>query len=177
MGPYPSKERVPKKKESISYYEWFLIIAILGFIASVSLKSLINSADTAEIIQSEDLVERPLKKIQVVIEGAVKKPGVYTVTQGTCLKKVLKQAKTTKQSDLKSLNLEKKIEVSERIFIPERENITIFILRDEKKEILQVPLNTRVCHLKKWIHTENKDCSKILKSKRLLKDGEEIFIK
>jgi len=100
-----SSQQTNKKKIQLHLREWVAIALVLGFFASVSLIAHFTQ------IRGDHLIEAylPLEKreIEIVIKGAVKKPGIYSCRPGTSLKKLLDQAGISDEANRRKVPFKK----------------------------------------------------------------------
>ena len=88
--------------------------------------------------------------IAIRVEGAVKKPGIYSVAEGTSVEEVLGRAKCHRDAILEAILLDTPLTEEQTIFIPDREYLAITATGCVKEEgVFHVPLGTRVSDLKK----------------------------
>lgn len=167
----------PAKKKSLPLQEWFLLLVVLGFLATlVIISSLSRSRIKGVLISSPPQIE---KEIIVQIDGEVANPGSYPVPSGTPLEKILKRAKPKRNADLSSFKIEEKLVGPCEIHIPKLEKIIVTIegavLNPGR---LEVPVNSRVKDLKgRIVFLEGPAAqAAISKKRRLLKHGEVIHI-
>jgi DNA uptake protein ComE-like DNA-binding protein len=161
-------------KHSLSRSEWsflaifFLIMATLVLIAKVNIT---RAADTLRRIGAEKA------EIFVTIEGAVKRPGTYTVKEGASVKSILQKAGPKHTADLRNIPIKELVINSTHWVIPELKEIHVFIdgaVLSPSEEIM--PVGSRICDLKsKVICTADADKS-FFKRKRRLKNGEKIEV-
>jgi len=129
----------------------------------------------------ESLELSPAEAISVTFEGAVAKPGTYPIKPGTTLAQALKKAHPKTYADLKKIDLNQRISSPIRIQVEELNEITITVDGAvATREVLVLPLKTRICDLKSKVHfTEDADpelLKAFLKKRRALKDGEILWI-
>lgn len=118
----------------------------------------------------------PKKMVKVVVTGAVKKPGKYSVPCGTYVREVMKKARFERYADQKRVDLARAIEDDRTIIVPKLEKLTVYLYGlSEEVLTLEVPLQTRVCHLKKLLPNEKKRDLSCLSSRRYLSDQEQFF--
>lgn len=169
---HSSMEKVPKK--TLRDGEWVFVFSILFLMCSVVVVSKINAARSSSYLEEHPL--RVHEPCSVVIEGAVTKPGTFSVPPGTLLRKVIKKSCPTPYADLKEFSSEQRVEESMSIHIKELTEITLTIERvGFEPEQVVVPAGTKGCQLKKLLTFEVPP-SKIFKSRRFLKDGEVICL-
>jgi len=137
--------------------------------------SLKHSMQTSVFLVENEKKETSL--IEIRVTGAVRNPGVYTVQPGACLRKILKTAKIKKEANLEELHLNKPLIKSEAIEIPARKFFCIYITGEiENPGKYEVPVETRICDLKKILILNPSADKRVFKSKKRVKHGEKIPI-
>jgi hypothetical protein len=122
-------------------------------------------------------VESPASSVTVAISGAVKRPGEYVVSQGTTLQQVLRKALPMASADLSSLPLQKFLETSQAIEVPELREIRIFVEGAVLRPVeLLLPAGSRIFDLRGKIDLSSEADRKFLKRKKLLRHGDRIQV-
>lgn len=117
------------------------------------------------------------QEISVTISGAISNPGVYTFENGANLQELLNKAELLPEANLKGINPQKILKNGQRINIPTKPMITVFIEGAvENPRTLTVPKGTKVCELQDAVKVLPEGDSKKLQAKRRLKDQESIHI-
>lgn len=98
------------------FREWFAVLCTACFVAAVFL----TRAFPSRPLISMD--PPPPETIQVEVQGAVEKPGVYEVKVGSSVHSVMAQAVLTKAADRKALYLKKKLLSSCSLTVPEKKD-------------------------------------------------------
>jgi hypothetical protein len=161
-------------EKSLRSSEWVVLVSFFLIFASFCLFTQIKIYKiTSSLSPLQSTL--PSQLISVTIGGAVSKPGVYEVLPGTSLGAVLKKSKPKRNADLKSIDLNQRIEGPGEWVIQEKTAILVRVMQDGKlfKE-LEFPLGTRCSSLKSKIYDDLELPIEFLKKRRLLKDGEEI---
>lgn len=115
--------------------------------------------------------------IQIRVSGAVSKPGIYEFAPGVALKDVLRKCRPKKLADLTSFNLEMKIEQSVHFEIPEIAWVQVEVGGAvQHPAILSLPIGSRVSDLLAHVELLEGADGKVLKSRRLLKEGEVFLV-
>ena len=113
----------------------------------------------------------------VSIDGAVLKPGSYSVPLGTRLGEAIKKSRPKRFADLRSVDAAFLVNADISLSIAELSAIRIRIFGPGVDEAeFEVPTGTRVCDLRAKIRWLPRGDRGVLKSRRMLKDGEEIYI-
>lgn len=113
----------------------------------------------------------------MTLQGAVLRPGVYLASPGTLIEKIIKKSRPKKYADLESIDLTQRIEGPIQLMIEEKTKITVKILQNQGPPLLlELPIGTRFCDLKSKIDVDLSASQTLFKSRRLLRDGEEICV-
>ncbi len=155
--------------------EWILVGSLVLLMVSLAIVGTINASRSSSVLEENPLP--PHELCTVVISGEVSKPGAFQVSPGTSLKKIVRKSAPTPFADLKKIDLEQQVEESMHIHIEKLTEITIAIqgLYSDPVE-RTIPAGTKVCHLKNFIQDDLKPFEDFLKSRRVLKDREEISL-
>lgn len=117
------------------------------------------------------------KILSIEVLGAVSKPGIYRVPEGTSLQEVLKRAKLKRFADTKEFALKEPLFTEKKIDIPLLKKIEVTVKGDGVEEkTLWLPIKTRVCSLKKKVRLKPRADLSFFSSRRFLKDGQVIVI-
>ncbi|MGZ6330633.1 MAG: SLBB domain-containing protein [Parachlamydiaceae bacterium] len=167
----------PTYTTHLTMSEWIAVIAILGFLACLTLFNLLERHEAASEIAVGPGVYLKPQYMDVHIEGAVKKPGVYRVKASALMKDVIAIAEPTLEADLKRFRERAKVTQGQNIVVPAREMLTIHVSGAVQKEgDVIVPKGTRLQDLCRYLaFTDEADLNKV-RSKRYLKAGETINI-
>jgi hypothetical protein len=154
-------------------HEWITVLSLLGFLLLLTLIVTFFSSSSHDTLNPHYLVDQ---KIEVYIEGAVEKPGVYQVDRGTPLKAILEEAKPLKEAYLKKINLEKKLKKKWQVIsIPKSEMITVYIQGAvENVGPITLPKGSTFQDLEAYVQFKESADRDILKRKRKLKASETI---
>ena len=137
--------------------------------------SLRHSTQTRASLVEKEEKDPPL--IEIRVTGAVRNPSIYTVQPGTCLRKILKTAKIKREANLEELYLNKPLIKSEAIEIPARRFFCVYITGEvENPGRYEVPIETRICDLKKILILTPSADKRVFKSKKRVKHEEKILI-
>lgn len=160
-------------KKSIPFYEWIFVLVLCGSIFTIIIISWINHRKSEELVCNFS----KHKLLNIKIDGAVKKPGIYCFSQGVTLESILKKARPVRFANLDEFDLKKRIYNSTSYTIKQRESIKVFLKGAVLSEkVLEIKPGTKISSLKKKsLYLENADLT-VLKSSRALKHNEEIFI-
>ncbi len=110
------------------FRERFIFFSVLGFIAACSL--LKNDPDLKKVSLSSFLPKFP-PAIDILILGAVDRPGLYKIESGSSIQEILKKARLKKSADISSLLVHKKVFGSTCIYIPEKKQ-----RKNKKKKVV-----------------------------------------
>jgi len=115
-------EKVDKRIVAILF-----IVILLSFAAGVKYAEIKHSQEIEDVVEMEPLIEQQEdpgeqnedKVIQVYVTGAVKKPGVYTLTEDSRVYQVIEMAGgALDDAELKYMDLARKIRDEETIIVP-----------------------------------------------------------
>ncbi|HSX25781.1 MAG TPA: SLBB domain-containing protein [Chlamydiales bacterium] len=158
-------------KKSLKSPEWILVISLLAILASIVLIAKINVHRAMIAISEADL--KPSEMVAVLVEGAVRKPGIYQIIPGTPIQSVCKKAGLKRYADLKKIDLTARIEAPTHLVIQELSEIEVAIAGEVILPTqLRLPIGTRICDLKSKIQLTEQADSACFRSRRQLKDGE-----
>jgi hypothetical protein len=160
--------------QSLKFSEWLLVISFLILFATLFLFSKLHQ----HYRLSDPALQNfpPTVIVELTVEGAVLKPGVYSVESGTPLGAALKKAKPDRSADLALFDLMRPIVSSETITVPVFERLTIHIEVAPGTFVpIQMPLKSRTSDLKKKLIELGLEVPSSLKGKRFLKN-QEIFL-
>jgi protein involved in polysaccharide export with SLBB domain len=161
--------------KGLPVHEWLIICLLIAFIAVLTLTTYLNRKNLPLPTESPHYLISP--EVQIKIEGAVEKPGFYTVLKGTTVRQVLEQAVLLPEADQSRLSLEKKVRDGQRLRVPLQEMITVFIEGAvESSIVLKVPKGTRLQDLIEKIRFLPEADQQKLQKKRRLKDREVIDV-
>ena len=156
---------------SLRSAEWLLVGGLLLILAT-----LFTIAHVAASWSPASLPTQPIALpllCAVKIEGAVKKPGLYPVPEGTELKAVLRKASPTRFADLRNIDLTARIEGPLEIFLEELKEITVRVEGAVLTPVeLKLPIQAKVSDLRSQISLALDADASFFKSRRMLKEGE-----
>ena len=98
------------------FREWFIVFAVSCLIGVVFLSQSFSSRRS--FLKPCESLHFP--KVEVLVSGAVQKPGVYKVEMGSTLQSVLEKAEPVKNADKSGLYLQKKVIGSCSLIVPEK---------------------------------------------------------
>ena len=104
-------------KERLAFREWIICVTS---VLSVVFLFVISFSSNGKYVQEGMKDIDQLKKITVVISGAVLNPGEYEVEIGTSLKKVLDKVGFKVSADRKAVYTKKTLLNSCEVFVPEK---------------------------------------------------------
>lgn len=157
--------------------ERWIIVSFILIVSSLLFIAKINAFRAEEALaQFEEEASSAIEEVvEIEIEGAVNKPGTYTVPVGTPMKKVVKKARPKVGTDLQKLPLTAVAPM--KITIEELQEITITVTGaiGEPKELV-LPIGSRICDLKSKITLTGETDKTFFRRRRLLKNGEIIEV-
>ena len=167
----------PPKKPKLDAHEWlavltmaFVLVAIVGM-SSFSFDSKFKEEEIGEPIYAIS------QEIEVFVEGSVENPGKYTVSRGSLVKDALEMAIALPDADLTRLNLGSKLRRGRVVKVPSKEKVTV-ILKGAVVKPGEITLSkgARLKDLASFVAFDENADIQPLNKKRLLKDGETIWI-
>ncbi len=173
-----SQSSEPKKPEQLYVHEWLAIVLILGFLCLLTFIAYVNYAIDHQDLKTAQGASLKPQEVEFHVEGAVAKPGTYSVKVGTKVKEAIALAEPLLEADLRKIKSTSRLRNGQKIVVAKREMISISISGAISQEnlTLSIPKGTRMNELSKYVQfNEDADCSKV-DSKRYLKDQEKIII-
>lgn len=165
------------EKPTLHVHEWLAVAVILGLMGMLTAISLISSGPSAAVETGPPhaLVD---PYIEVIIEGAVEKPGKYKVKKGTPVREIINDAKLLPAADTRRINMNARARKGQVLHIPKKEMLTVYLEGlVESPGALSVPKGTRLIDLVDSVgFAEGADLAPLHK-KRRLKDNEVIEVK
>lgn len=161
-------------KNSLSPSEWILATSFLIFIAALVLIAKVNTYKASTAIASATLLP---EEILVTIDGAVKKPGQYTIQAGITIEQALRKAKPAPEADLKALPLKEIIENPLHITVGELKEIRVTVAGAIAGPVeLVLPPKSRISDLKSKVIFTDETEKTFFRRRKLLKNGEHIEV-
>jgi hypothetical protein len=153
--------------------EWVLIGTLLYFIASIIIIANLN----IYWAKSNSLALETHLPVEIMVTGAVKRPGAHKITPGEKLEALLRKAGLKREADLSALDLAQRIEASGALHVPERIEVSIQVSGEVVNPgLYSFPKGSRLQDIKtKLEFTDEADLTP-LKSKKILKDGQNLVI-
>lgn len=146
--------------------EWLLTFSLVVLLLSLVLIAKIQSS----LMNPPEIVVR---MVEVEVDGAVAKPGLYSIEEGTPFQELFHRVKPHFFADLRGYDLGQPIEADLMLHIEELKELKIEI---DGIGSYSVPIGTRVCDLRKIIPALAGIDKKKFKSQRRLKEGERILL-
>jgi len=75
---------------------------------------------TPEVVEAKEMGSIKEKEVVVDVKGACWRPGVYTLPDGARVKDIIERACPREDADLNGMNLARRLNDGERIFVPSR---------------------------------------------------------
>lgn len=151
--------------------EWTMIFSLLFVMLSLGIIAKMKTMDCSEQLQNPP--PQTHEMCEVVIDGAVSRPGVFRVPPGTLLRKVIKKSGLRPNSNLRKLDLNQRVEESIHIHIEELSELSVTLEKEGEESIhFAVPLGTKVSDLKSLGLCSKKEASLLFKSRRQVRDGD-----
>lgn len=164
----PNPQRLP-------FHEWMIVCLIILLMFFLSFVTYMKSDESLpQLVKNKDL---NFDKMRVFIQGAVKKPGEYTLKKNSLLAELLELAEPLPEADLRLLKRNKKIKDGQHLYVPLKALITIYIEGAvEQPGPLKIWKGTRFNELKSKINLQETADPKFFNKKRYLKDQEIIKV-
>ncbi len=159
-------------RPSLQISEWFVIYFFFALLASLIVIAKISSYKANKYLGKAPAVP----SIFVEVSGEVARPGSYEVRKGTSCKDVLKRAKPKKFADLSKIDLD--APSPSLLVISPLEVIHVFVKGEgvlAPSEWILKP-GARVSELKSKVGLTEDGDPKPLQSRRMLLDGETIWV-
>ena len=161
-------------KHSLKSSEWLLATSLLVLIASLVWVAHVNAKQASSAIATTSLVR---EAILVTIDGAVKKPGLYSVPLGTTVGQIVRKAKPTRDANLKLVPCKEVVDAPLHLTIEPLEEIRV-VVTGAIAETLEVtlPPGSRISDLKSKVIFTQETEKTFFRRKKLLKDGDQIVV-
>lgn len=165
-----------QEKPHLPIHEWVAVVTILGFMAILTGLTAFDSSPSSPVITGvPHYLTDP--NIEVYIQGAVERSGVYTVPRGALVSDLLELAKPEGDADLTKLKLQSKLRKGQLVKVPKLAMLTVYLEGAvETPGALKIPKGTRLEELPNLAKLTAEANLKPLQKKRRLKDGEVIHI-
>lgn len=161
-------------KHSLNSSEWTLLSIFFLIIASLIFISKVNTSRAADTIGQ---IEEKQTQILVTIEGAVKKPGQYWVSEGTLVKTALRKALPNSYADLRALPLKEIITQPLHLTVTELQEVKVSVGGAILEPLeLVMPVGSRIFDLKSKITFTPETDKRFFRRRKLLKDGDKIEV-
>lgn len=159
-------------RPSLNPSEWAVITVFLLLLSSLGLIAKISSWKARDLLSSAP----PLETVQIEVSGEVLRPGVYELRKNSLCAEILERIRPKRFADLSGID--PKAPVFSPFYIPKLQELHVLIEGEGVCPCeLSVPPGTRVSDLKSKItFLENGDPSPF-RSRKMLSEGEVIFVK
>lgn len=166
----------PKSINRLPVHEWLAVVSILILLFGITF-IVWWSGDTGISMQRGTPYYIVDQDIEVVVDGAVEKPGSYIVKRGARISDVLALAGELPDSDLRRLRVERKVRNGQIIKVPHRPMITVYLEGAVKApHSITIPKGSSLSDIIPLIEFEEGAHVDKLRRKRRLKDGEIIKV-
>jgi protein involved in polysaccharide export with SLBB domain len=161
-------------KYSLRPTGWALLVSLLLFLSSLVLIAKVNAYRAFPAIAA---VEFQQEEILVTIDGAVKKPGQYTVYAGSTVGQLVRKAKPTGDANLQALPLKEILDGPRHIVVEELKEIRVFVegAIAEPVEVV-LPPKSRISDLKSKVNFTDETEKTFFRRRKLLKNGDKIVV-
>lgn len=161
-------------KKSLTSSEWILVASLILIMASLVVIAKVNAHRASSTLAIEDLEP---EEILVTIEGAVAKPGTYSVPSGTTMESALRKARPKANANLKVLPLQQLIEAPLHLTLQELTEIAVSIRGAIAEPVeITLPAHSRICDLKSKVSFTTETDKRFFRRRRVLKDGEVVEV-
>lgn len=169
-------ETSSKVKPSLKVHEWLAILTVVGIIMVIVIVTYIEGRRVKTDPHINFKVSHD--NFDVLIKGAVDFPGVYHLTSSMSMNEVLKLAGVKEEADLSRLTLDAMVKKGRTLTVPFKQMIKIQLEGRFKGEsnVIILPKGSKVSDLLNVLKFDDDADLEALQKKRLLKDGETIFI-
>lgn len=158
-------------KNSLKRSEWLLIGSFLLILGSLFLVSKVNAVWAETTLQETEIETF----IEIAVDGAVSKPGKYTVPAGTPVLEAVKKARPKPFADLK--NLQGPVHSAMIIRVEELKEIVVQVKGAVEQPVeLVMPVKSRISDLKSKITLTPEADKAFFRRRRLLKNGEVVEV-
>ena len=155
-------------------HEWTLLSVFFLIIASFVFISKVNASRAVDAIGQID--EEP-RQILVMIDGAVKKPGQYWVSEGTLVESVLRKSRPSPYADLKLQPLKEIVTNPLHLTVAELKEVKVSVSGAVLESLeLVMPVGSRISDLKSKITFTSETDKSFFRRRKLLKDGDKIEV-
>jgi DNA uptake protein ComE-like DNA-binding protein len=104
------------ERPSLYVHEWLAVVAVLSFVTVLTLLTNRNNASfSSSHIGEGHFMNDPY--VEVRVEGAVVKPGIYRMKRGQTLQEVLDIAQVLPDANLKKIKLQSKVRANQVIHV------------------------------------------------------------
>jgi protein involved in polysaccharide export with SLBB domain len=161
-------------KESLRVSEWVILSTLLFFMLSLVAIAKYNAARSRALVVELSSIQ---EEFLVTIRGAVKKPGIYRVVEGSTLEEVVRRAKPSPDANLEKVALNKIIDASMELEIEDFEWIRVSVSGAIAESVdLMMPVRSRICDLKERIIFIPETKKSFFKRRKLLRNGDKIEV-
>lgn len=162
----------------LPFHEWLIVIIIAVIMATLTAISYFSENSQGLFRHKENKHSLINQEIHVTIEGAVNKPGAYTLKRGATIKDLLTLVEPLPEADLSKFKSESKLRNKQKIHVQSISAITIYLSGAVKNPgPLRVPKGTLLQDLMHYSSEFDKRADlKSLNQKRKLKDQEIVYI-
>lgn len=151
-------------------YEWLAVVAIIAFIATISLTAYLREIDLP--INNDAAADT----IDVKVSGAVVNSRVLHVRKGALVKEILDEIELKPDADLSNLKLDKPLRQGQKVLIPSHFiHVTITGAVREAK-VYVFPKKTKIRDISALLDLDPEADLSLFKSKRQLRDGEILVV-
>lgn len=157
--------------------EWLAILVLIVVVFGLAIYTSFSKGKDLHGQLDRAVMKTSKKGFEVIVKGAVDRPGVYRLFAPVAMKDLLSIAEIRSEADLRRFHMDQAISHGRVLNVPVRVMITIQLSGAVKNPgLIQVPKGTSVEDLLAIISLKEHADAKVLKKKRKLKADEVINI-
>lgn len=160
----------------LPFHEWFVIVLFCTIL--LVLAGLAFGRQKTSGSPSHASSDPPVTVLEVKIQGAVEKPGIYRLPLDSSVQELVDQAKLLPQADLSQIKWRRKLQQGQTVRVPERLPIKIYVEGAVKQSgLMQILSGTRGQELADQLDVlPEADLRALRKKRQFLREGETIII-
>lgn len=160
----------------LKVHEWLAIAVVIGILAGLAFLTTFSGRGESR----QEGINPSLTKVKgfdVLIQGAVERPGIYHLESEMKMKDLLAIAEVRQEADLRRLKLDAMVKKGRVVRVPVRMMITVHLKGAVKQEgALRIPKGSKMEDLLELAEFDEDADLKVVRKKRRLKDDEEIIV-
>ncbi|MDE3055440.1 MAG: SLBB domain-containing protein [Verrucomicrobiota bacterium] len=167
-----------ESQKALCFADLALAISFIAILSTLTLISKLHDAREFRRLQHVTRRHPEVRSVwHVTLSGAVAKPGCYPVTDGAPLSVALKKARLMRSANLRSID--PSLPVTENLDLSIEELSTLSVTLEGavcSAGPIEMPVGSRLSHLKTKIEGTAETDWAFFKSRRLLRDGEVVSV-